>query len=259
MNQQFQTIHLLEKLDEFDTLRNTLTDLGADKDAAEMLIKAVAKGQIKPSKAVEIVKSTTGLSEDGGAAAVGGGGSTTGGGVTNGATFTPGAGEQYAGKKAFKKKVKEDAPRLAAGKADIHTYTQDGFTKAEGHPKGLTWVEPKDLWDTLPTAMSEDDYDEYDDDAADSDDMVKLSESRNYSQFKREASTRTKPQQMHEAAKMINKKLEEINRLLEFTSQMRMELAEGEDQLEYKHNTKKLFEKINTKVVETYAKIKKLK
>jgi len=252
MNQQFQTRFLLEDLDEFESLRNMLLDLGADKDAAEMLVNAVAKGHIEPSKAIEIVKSTTGLEEDGGAAA-GGGGSTTGGGVTNGATFTPGDGEQTAGKRAFKnvkqKSIKvEDAPMLAHGKADISTYTQDGFTRAEGHPKDLTWVEPKDLWDTLPTAMSEDD------DSAD-----KLSEARNYHQFKREAATRTKPQQMHEAAKMIHKKLEEIGKLLEFTNQMRSELSEGEEQLEYKHNTKKLFEKINTKVVETYAKVKKLK
>ena len=38
-----------------------------------------------------------GLREDGGAAAAPAGGSTTGGGVTNGATFTPGNGEQWAG------------------------------------------------------------------------------------------------------------------------------------------------------------------
>lgn len=263
MNQQFQTRFLLEELDEFESLRNMLLDLGADKDAAEMLVNAVAKGHIEPSQAVDMIKNTTGLEEDGGAPAAGGG-STTGGGVTNGATFTPGAGEQTAGKRAFKKvkqksiKV-EDAPMLAHGKADISTYTQDGFTKAEGHPKDLTWVEPKDLWGTLPTAMSEDDYDEPDFSAADNDGMTKLSEARNYHQFKKEAAIRTKPQQMHEAAKMIHKKLEEISKLLEFTNQMRSELSEGEEQLEYKHNTKKLFEKINTKVVETYAKVKKLK
>jgi hypothetical protein len=86
-----------------------------------------------------------------------------------------------------------------------------------------------------------------------------INEARNYNQFKKQAATRTKSQQMHEAAKMIHKKLEEINRLLEYTSQMKNELAEGEEQMEYKHNTKKVFEKINTKVVETYSKVKKLK
>ena len=88
---------------------------------------------------------------------------------------------------------------------------------------------------------------------------IELTESRGYSQFRKETATRTKTQQMHEAAKMINKRLKEINRLLEYASQMKSELAEGEVQFEYSHNTRSLFEKINTKVVETYTKLKKLK
>lgn len=64
---------------------------------------------------------------------------------------------------------------------------------------------------------------------------------------------------MHEAVKSIHKKLEEVSKLLEFTSQMKMELSESEDQLEYKHNTKKVFDKIHTKVVEVFSKVKKIK
>jgi len=64
---------------------------------------------------------------------------------------------------------------------------------------------------------------------------------------------------MHEAAKMIQNKLHEIEKLLEFTSQMRGELSEGEQTLEYKHNTKKVFDKIHSKVVEVYTKVKGLK
>jgi len=64
---------------------------------------------------------------------------------------------------------------------------------------------------------------------------------------------------MHEAAKIIQSKLHEIEKLLEFTSQMRNELSEGEQTLEYKHNTKKIFEKIHSKVVEVYTKVKSLK
>ena len=48
---------------------------------------------------------------------------------------------------------------------------------------------------------------------------------------------------MHEAAKIINRKLEEINKLLEYTSQMKNELSEGEEQMEYKHNTKNYLKK----------------
>jgi len=170
--------------------------------------------------------------------------SGVGGGVTNGADFKSGTGMEYTNKK-----VDEDAPMLAHGKASIKTSTQDGFTKAKrgkGHVKGVI---VKDLW--------EDDYDPTDEKEAELEEP--LSEARNYHQFKREAATRTKPQQMHEAAKMIDKKLEEINRLLEYTNQMRGELSEGEEQMEYKHNTKRLFEKINTKVVEAYTKLKKIK
>lgn len=175
------------------------------------------------------------------------GGSATGGGAgAAGANFTPGVGMQYTTKK---KKVSEDAPMLAAGKADISTYTNDGFTKAKRGKGVVKGIEIKDLWE-------DDDYTETDVKAADKDN---LEEARNYHQFKRETATRSKTQQMHEAAKMISKKLDEINKLLEYASQMKNELAEGETQFEYNHNTKSLFEKINTKVIESYSKVKKLK
>lgn len=286
MNQQFQTRFLLEDLDEFESLRNMLLDLGANKDAVEMLVNAVAKGRIEPSTAVEIVKSTAGLREDGV-----GGGSTTGGGVTNGASFTAGAGEQYAGKKAFKK-VEEDAPMLAHGKADIHTYTQDGFTKAEGHPKGLTWVEPKDLWGTLPTAMTKEleeiityktkeklkdllnvikekspkiyDHildlisDVYPRDEEVETLVAKAGIQENYNRFKRETKIRPKQDQYHEAIKEVNKKLEEVNRILEFTARLKEELSEGDQMLEVKTRTAKTMDKLKTKIAEAYKKLKNL-
>ena len=86
-----------------------------------------------------------------------------------------------------------------------------------------------------------------------------LRESRAYSQFKKQTAMRPKDQQMHEAVKIIHKKLEEVSKLVEFAQQMRTELSEGENTLEYKHNTKKIFEKINSKVVEVYTKTRNLK
>lgn len=86
-----------------------------------------------------------------------------------------------------------------------------------------------------------------------------INESRAYSQFKKQTAIRPKDQQMHEAVKMIHKKLEEVSKLVEFAKQMRNELSEGENTLEYKHNTKKIFEKINSKVVEVYTKTRELK
>ena len=178
--------------------------------------------------------------------------SAVGGGVTTGATATSGVGEQVPTTKAFKKKgVKEDAPMLAHGKADISTSTKDGFTHAErGHSK-IKGIIVKDLW--------EDDYTDTDAEATEKDDTETLAEARGYNQFKKEASTRNKTQQMHEATKMISKKLDEINKLLEYTNQMRSELSESDELMEYKSNTRKLFEKITGKVVETYSKVKKLK
>lgn len=251
------------------------------------------------------------VKEDGGMAAAPAGGSTTGGGVTNGATFTPGTGEQYAAgtrKKKYQedknltkgakikwtgkdKKVgnsivkagdrgeikgqeagdeyvvdfgqhtfyaslatdfkpdtiEEDAPRLAGspaktdkqGAKNLSAYSSVGFTKAptaQEAGKKMKSIEVKDLWNEEP-----------------------LSESRAYNQFRRDTATRNKPDQLHEAAKAIQKKLDEVGRLLEFTAQMRTELSEGDINLEYKHNTKKVFEKINSKVIEVYTKVKSLK
>ena len=217
--------------------------------------------------------------------------SATGGGTTGGAAFTPGTGEQYATAKVIKKKVKEDAPMLAHGKADISTYTQDNFKKVEGHAD-LKSIEPKDLWGTLPTAMSEEleeiitrktkekldnvlqrvkgsspkIYDYILDLIADiypHDDEVealvaKAGLQENYHRFKRQTKERSKQDQYHEAIKAINKKLDEVNRILEFTSRMKEELSEGEETLEMKSRTTKTLDKTKTKVAEAYKKLKHL-
>lgn len=241
MNNQFATQFLREDQDEINaSIKDVISQTGADKDLVDFIMNAIRQGALTPEKAIQIIQDTfRGMNEDGGAAAAPAGGSTTGGGVTNGATFTPGTGEQYAAG-TRKKKYQEDAPRLAGGKkADIHTYTQDGFTKAPSATeagKHMKSIDVKDLWDEDP-----------------------LNESRAYSKFKKETALRSKPDQMHEAAKIIQNKLHEIEKLLEFTSQMRSELSEGEQTLEYKHNTKKVFEKIHSKVVEVYTKVKGLK
>ena len=186
------------------------------------------------------------VKEDGAAAPAGG--STTGANVTNGATFTKGNGEQFTGGSRKKEEsIKEDAPPLAAEKSktnkqgakNLSAYTKDGFTKAPTAleaGKKIKGVQVKDLWDEEP-----------------------LSESRAYNQFRKDTATRNKPDQLHQAAKAIQNKLDEVGRLLEFTAQMRTELTEGDENLEYKQHTKKVFEKINSKVIEIYTKVKNLK
>lgn len=243
MNNQFATQFLREEVDP-NWLESYMKKLGADEDLIQYTLILIEKGLIKPERAIEIMKQTLGLTEDGGAAAPAGG-STTGGGVTNGATFTPGTGEQYAAG-TRKKKFEEDAPMLAAepsktnsqGAKNLNAYGSVGFTKApnaEEAGKKLKSIDIDMLWKEA------------------------LEESRAYSQFKKEATMRSKPDQLHHAAKMIQHKLQEVEKLLEFTSQMRQELSEGEDTVEYKHNTKKVFERIHSKVVEVYTKVKGLK
>ena len=299
MNNQFATQFLLQE-DEFSSFEDHLFDLGADEDLVRAFMKAIRLGLLKPSQAIDIVKSTLGLKEDGGAAAApAGGGSTTGGGVTTGgATFNPGAGEQYAAG-TRKKKVKEDAPRLAGspakttkqGAKNLSAYSSVGFTKAPSAAeagKKLKSIDVVELWEVNKEDIGKDfiviskdgkkveaTYKGIRKDGEhvfagasetilvnpkDVESRVRpLHESRAYSQFKKEAATRSKPDQLHQAAKMVQNKLEEIEKLLEFTSQMRNELSEGEENLEYKHNTKKVFERIHSKVVEVYTKVKGLK
>jgi tRNA(Ser,Leu) C12 N-acetylase TAN1 len=244
MNNQFATQFLLEELDEFESLRSILSQMGASQDSIEMLVSAVAKGHIEPSKAVEIVKATA-MHEDGAAAAAPAGGSTTGGGVTNGASFTPGTGEQYAaGTKKVRKSLGEDAPRLAGepsktdsqGTKNLSAYKSAGFTKApsaEEAGKKLKSIDVEELWEEEPL-------------------------NENYFRFRNETKTRSKPEQYHQAVKTITKKLDEVNRLLEFTGTLKTELSEGEDAFEVKHNTKKAMDKVRGKVVEAYKKLKQL-
>jgi hypothetical protein len=306
MNNQFATRRLLEEFDEFESLRNMLRELGASDDIVEVLVNAVAKGRIEPSKAVEIIKATA-MHEDGM-----GGGSTTGGGVTNGAAFTPGNGEQYAmgSKKISRKKLgesesavgqhfdldvksergdgsiqryqlknvklvnanervfekpdgttvvlspsdkytatkvgdlDEDAPRLAGepsktdrgGARNLSAYTKDRFTKApsaEEAAKSIKGVDVKDLWGKKALEES-------------------------YFKFRNETRTRGKSEQFHEAVKIINKKLDEVNKLLEFTGTLKTELSESEDTFEVKTYTKKSMDKVRGKVIEAYQKLKQL-
>lgn len=142
--------------------------------------------------------------------------------------------------------LEEDAPRLAGdpsktnkqGSKNLNAYSSVGFTKApsaEAAGKKIKGVEVEDLWKET------------------------LGESRAYHKFKKEAATRSKDQQMHEAVRMIHNRLAEVSKLLEYAQQMRNELSEGEQTLEYNHNTKKVFERINSKVVEIYSKTRQLK
>lgn len=77
----------------------------------------------------------------------------------------------------------------------------------------------------------------------------------NYSRFKKETKTRTNEQQLHAAMRLAEKKINEANRILEYTAQLRGELNETR----MNNNTKKLMEKVTRCIAEAYGKMKKLK
>jgi flagellar hook-basal body complex protein FliE len=243
MNNQFATQFLREEVDH-NWLENFMKEHGADETLIAYTMALIDQGLIKPERAIEIFKDTLGLQEDGGAAAPAGG-STTGGGVTNGASFTPGTGEQYAaGTKKVRKSLGEDAPRLAGepsktnsqGAKNLNAYKSAGFTKAPSAQeagKKLKSIDVEELWEEEPL-------------------------NENYFRFRNETKMRGKSEQFHEAVKIINKKLDEVNRLLEFTGTLKTELSEGEENFEVKTNTKKAMDKVRGKVVEAYQKLKQL-
>jgi len=86
-----------------------------------------------------------------------------------------------------------------------------------------------------------------------------LLEHRFYSQFKNKISVRPQSEQIHQATKIIEKKLREVTKLLEFTSEIKKGILESNDKFEYKKHTKAMVEKIHSSILEMYSKLKELK
>lgn len=88
----------------------------------------------------------------------------------------------------------------------------------------------------------------------DEEDEDYLNEALTYNKFKKEAATRPNKDALHEALKSINKKLHEINKLMEYSTNMRMELEE-----DYSPRTGKVVNKLERQLAEIYKKVKSLK
>ena len=139
----------------------------------------------------------------------------------------------YETKKAFSKPSKKEQNTPAgfekmpkSGKA----YTDIGYTQVKLSDR----LNSKDLWDG-----------------------ESLTEAR-YSTFKKEIKTRTPQQQLHEGVKAIQHRLDEINRLVEFTARMKAELKENDEGVMYLERTRKSLTKINEKIQEINEKINNL-
>ena len=98
------------------------------------------------------------------------------------------------------------------------------------------------------------DFGTHDIEVIDSNTNDSLNEALTYNKFKREAATRPNKDALHEALKSINKKLHEINRLMEYSTNMKMELEE-----DYSPRTGKVVNKLEKQLAEIYKKVKSLK
>ncbi|MDB4232108.1 hypothetical protein N9795_00230 [Candidatus Pelagibacter sp.] len=79
-----------------------------------------------------------------------------------------------------------------------------------------------------------------------------------YSKFKSEAKTRTPQEQLHMGVKEMQRKLDEINRLVDFTTRMKTELKGDAEEMNLLKRTHNSLFKINEKIQEINDKIKGL-
>lgn len=190
------------------------------------------------------------------------------------------------------KKIKEEAPRLASGKADISTYTNDKFKPAPSIPdRKSKMMDYKSLWEEEPVdetiltktaekleklrASHRDIYDNIMDkirnyiidayphdeeiEAVISKDLQAAGLNENYARFRNQNAKKNGPEQLHTAIKEIKKKLQEVDRLLEYTQRLKSEITEGSEGFKYKVHTERALEQVTETIKQLYIKNKKLK
>jgi hypothetical protein len=80
----------------------------------------------------------------------------------------------------------------------------------------------------------------------------------NYARFRNETSKRDVPEQLHKAMKEIKKKLQEVDRLVEYTDRLRTEITESGEDPKYNNYTERAYESIMEMIKGTYIKAKRL-
>jgi hypothetical protein len=78
-----------------------------------------------------------------------------------------------------------------------------------------------------------------------------------YSKFKNEVTYRTKAERLHKAVREVKRKLQEIDRIVEYTSRIKQELSEG-DGIQYWNRTNSAVSQISEMVSHLNNKIKNL-
>jgi len=94
---------------------------------------------------------------------------------------------------------------------------RSGWTKASGMPKKSKVFDYKELWKGKKSAMNET--------------LLNIIEQEllnevTYGKFKKDVKHRTKSEQLHKAIREVKRKLQEIDRIVEYTSRMKQELSE---------------------------------
>jgi hypothetical protein len=79
-----------------------------------------------------------------------------------------------------------------------------------------------------------------------------------YKQFKKEVKHRTKAEQLHKAMREVKRKINEIDRIVDYTQRMKQELSEG-DGVKYWGRTEKAVAQISEMVSHLNTKINNLK
>ena len=151
-----------------------------------------------------------------------------------GATFNAGYGENYATPRAFRKKGENRAVKFLK---------KMGWTVADlTLPKNSKMFDYKKIYEMKLNDMIE---------------QGVLNEV-SYGKFKKEVTYRTKSEQLHKAIREVKRKLQEIDRIVEYTSRMKQELSEGEDGIRYWKATQKNVANISEMVNQLNNKIKNL-
>ncbi len=174
---------------------------------------------------------------------------STGGGATSG--FTAGSGYQHTGKKvkneAKKQKRYQNPPKngvgvptvFTKGTADLSAYKNIGYREV----KPSEMIDAKYLWagkGGLPKSKKEE-----------------INESR-YSQFKKQTEVVKPSTQMQRAVREISKKLQEANKIVSYTKQLKSELSET-SQVEYNKRTEAVMNHLMREVATLYQNLKQIK
>jgi len=94
---------------------------------------------------------------------------------------------------------------------------RSGWTKASGMPKKSKVLDYKELWKGKKSTMNETLLNIID---------QELLNEVTYGKFKKDVKHRTKSEQLHKAIREVKRKLQEIDRIVEYTSRMKQELSE---------------------------------